>query len=278
MEENNMSKTDNNEIDILKTLSVINRDNGSEFTDTARLDVIASLLGSTGYRKINDEGLFHLYSLKPAEELQDQKVIIVSSHVDCEYHITKCFTKEVDENTLLGTFDNSATNAAILHLMLEGRLPSNVIVAFTGDEEETGRGAKDVIRFIRRYALDVVNVFVLDVTAEGWVPNADFTVENDLWDDVFGAKVIELVKASGYKWNYVPADACDIPDYIPMENRIIIEAYEDESWEYDEADIPCFSFCLPTKGEMHSDEGILARIISFKRYTEMLGKMLKLLS
>ena len=54
------------------------------------------------------------------------------------------------------------------------------------------------------------------------------------------------------------------------------EADEDESWEYDEADLPCFSFCLPTRGEMHSDEGILARVASFRRYTEVLERLLNI--
>lgn len=68
---------------------------------------------------------------------------------------------------MLGTFDNSITNASIVYLMLSRALPRNVIVAFTGDEEETSRGALDVSRFIEDHNLDVLNIFVLDVTEEG---------------------------------------------------------------------------------------------------------------
>lgn len=179
---------------------------------------------------------------------------------------------------MLGTFDNSITNAAIVYLMLSGDLPRNVIVAFTGDEEENSRGALDVSRFIEDHNLDVLNIFVLDVTEEGWVTGADFTIENDFWDDDFGKKTVELAQRTGYKWNFVPAEPAEIPKFVPGEAVIHIEAYADESWDYDEKEIPCFSFCLPTKGEMHCDDGILARVISFRRYTEVLGKMLTMLS
>ena len=63
----------------------------------------------------------------------------------------------------------------------------------------------------------------------------------------------------------------------PDDPRIIDEEAEpDESWEYDDCEQICFSLCLPTKGEMHSDEGILARVISFRRYTEVLERMLNI--
>ena len=262
-------------ITVLQKISVLNRDNGTVFTNTERLDAIACLLRGSGYQRMNTGGLVQIYARKPAEEL-DSSVVIVSSHVDCEHHITKCFTQLIDADTMLGTFDNAITNAAILHLMLKGNLPDHVLVAFTGDEERTEQGAKDVISFIRENSLKVRNIFVLDVTGEGWNTGSDFTVENDFWDERYGEKVIDLVKHTGYLWNYVPGDPDDIPDYIPKNQIIPYEADEDESWEYDEADLPCFSFCLPTRGEMHSDEGILARVASFRRYTEVLERLLNI--
>lgn len=258
---------------ILQKISVLNRDNGRVFTDTARLDAIAALLQNSNYKRVNSHGLFHMYSQVPVDQITGP-VLIVSSHVDCEYHITKCFSKLIDEDTLLGTFDNSITNAAIVSLMLSGNLPHNVLVAFTGDEEENSRGAIGVSRFIKKHKLNVLNIFVLDVTGEGWKTEADFTVENDFWDGECGKRIVQLARNSGYKWNYVPADPGNIPDYVPTDVIIHIEAYADESWEYDEEDLPCFSFCLPTKGEMHCNSGILARTESFVRYTETLGKML----
>lgn len=264
-------------ISVLQKVSVLNRDDGFAFTNKDRLNVIADLLRESDYQRINTDGLVHIYARKPVAEL-NMPVIAVSSHVDCERHITKCFARFINDDMLSGTFDNSITNAAVLYLMLTGRLLDHVLIAFTGDEEETGRGAKDVVQFIRRNDLRIFNIFVLDVTEEGWVSQADFTVENDFWDEDFGEEVINLVRQTGYAWNYVPGDPDDIPDCIPKDRIIHVEAYEDESWEYDEADVPCFSYCLPTKGEMHCDDGILARITSFERYTEVLERLLNLRS
>ena len=44
----------------------------------------------------------------------------------------------------------------------------------------------------------------------------------------------------------------------------------DESWDYDEENIKCFSLCIPVGGDMHSDEGVFARIRSLKEYVEVL--------
>lgn len=260
-------------IDVLQKISVLNQDNGRIFTNTERLDTIARMLHGSGYQRINSGGLVHIYGRKPIEDA-DKPVIVVSSHVDCEHHITKCFTRLIDPDTMLGTFDNSITNAAILHLMLKGSLPDHVLVAFTGDEEYNGRGAEDVISFIRANRLTVQNLFVLDVTGEGWDVRSDFAVENDFWDKRYGAKIVDLIKQSGYAWNYVPAYLYRIPDWIPRKQIIHYEADEDESWLYDEADLPCFSFCLPIRGNMHSDRGIFARVTSFSRYIEVLERLL----
>ena len=258
---------------ILKRLSVVNQDDGLTFTDTERLDSISFLLSGSPYRKAEADGLFHMYSRRPVHEISGP-VILVSSHVDCHRRITRCFTEIRDDGYLLGTFDNSITNAAIVYLMLSSELPDNVLVVFTGDEEEDSRGAADVSHFLRSCSLDIKNVFVLDVTSEGWDEHADLTVENDFWDEDFGERVIELLGETDSRWRFVPEDPDEIPDFIPKECIIHTEADPDESWEYDEEDCPCFSFCLPSAGEMHSDEGIAVRISSFRKYTEAFGRIL----
>jgi hypothetical protein len=261
-------------LDVLSKVSVLNRDNGRVFTDTTRLDMIQELLDGSEYKRINDEGLFHLYSKKDIGSLCKKEVIVVSTHVDCEHHITCCFSERIGDGLLKGTYDNSITNAAILSLMLDHPLPDNVIVAFTGDEEETSIGSIQLARFLKRNGLKIKHIFVLDVTEVGWEKQADFTVENDFWDDDFGETIIEYAERSGYPWRFVPGEPDDIPEYVPGYRIEHIEAFEDESWDYDEHDIDCCSLCLPSKGEMHCDDGILVRESSFKVYTQVLGELL----
>lgn len=117
------------EMDVLKKVAKLNRDNGLRFTVTDREDAIHELLATTGYRLLNQDGLFHLYGLCPLHKL-NSPVWVVVSHIDCVSDITECFVEELPNGLMRGTFDNMLTNAAVLTLMLRGELPKNVLVAF----------------------------------------------------------------------------------------------------------------------------------------------------
>ncbi len=158
--------------------------------------------------------------------------------------------------------------------MLTNQLPAHVLVAFTGDEEVGSREAKHLLRFLQAKDIKVKVIVILDVTDMGWTENADFTIENNFWNDILGQKVIRIIDGLSYNWRFVPSDVDDIPRYIPSDRIIYEEAEEDESWYYDEEKQVCFSFCLPVYGEMHSDTGVITRKDAFYHYTEMLKKML----
>lgn len=65
-----------------------------------------------------------------------------TSNDDCVKEITDFFTKNIDEGTIKGTFDNSLTNFVAVYLMLKDTLTENVQVTFTGEEEEDSLGSK----------------------------------------------------------------------------------------------------------------------------------------
>ena len=261
--------------EILEYVSVANRDNGRYFIDTQRADKIINLLFDSKYRKVNSDGLYMLYSAKPLCEVSDP--IIISTHIDCVSEITNCFTRDYDQEKIIGTFDNCITNAAILTLMVNNRLPENVLVAFTGDEESGSKGATQLSTFLAKRNI-YPPVIVLDVTNMGWNTKADFTIENNLWDDTLGYLVIKTFDQTDFSWKFVPSDIYDIPDYVDNSHIIRIEAEEDESWEYDEHDLECFSFCLPVSGEMHGNNGVLARKTSCTNYIEALLNVIKNIS
>ena len=254
---------------ILTKINVLNYDNGKKFTRTDRLDAICELLWNSSYRRINANGLFHLYSKVPLSELTDE-LIVISSHVDCQRQITKCFSKDYNNDLMQGTFDNSLTNAMTVSLMLEDVFGTNVMVAFTGDEEEDSTGAADVAAFFRKLHKKII-VIVLDVTDMGWREGCAFTIENNFWSDMTGKVVSRLSAETGYPWRFVPSDPYEIPAYIPNKYVIGQEAKPDESWEYDEHKVECFSLCIPTKGEMHSDDGVLVRKDSLAPYMKILS-------
>lgn len=89
----------------------------------------------------------------------------------------KLFAKDEDELCWKGTFDNSATNAAVIDLMLRGELDESVLVAFTGDEEKDSAGAIEIMQMLGRMECLVGKALVLDVTNEGWEDEAAFSIE-----------------------------------------------------------------------------------------------------
>lgn len=255
--------------EIINRLSVLNYDNGSRFTVRDRLDAISDILRDTDYKRVNDSGLFEMYALNGRVP---KNAVLVSSHIDCVPEITKCFARDSEDGFLHGTFDNLITNAVIVFLMTRHMLDENVVIAFTGDEERWSQGARDVVRFMRGNRSRFCSV-ILDVTDMGWEEEAMFTVENNFWSDKLGKRVIDISCAFGYKWLFVPSDPDDIPDYVPDKNNTGEEALCDESWEYDEEDIECFSLCIPCEGEMHANSGLLIRKESLEKYTEILTEI-----
>jgi hypothetical protein len=258
---------------ILDRVMRLNRDNGRLFTRTDRLDEIQRILWDSQYRRVNPQGLFHLYAKNPLEQIAGP-IVLVTSHVDCETGISRCFCKDAGDGTLCGTFDNAATNAAVLSLMLADKLSDNVLVAFTGDEEEDSHGVSETVHFLRAKHMDIELAVVLDVTDMGWKERASFTIENNFWDDSQGSRVIERIRRLPAEWCFVPEDPDDVPTYVPSARVIPVEAEADETWDLDELDVHCFSLCLPVCGDMHSDSGVLARRAPFPVYCDALWTVL----
>lgn len=254
---------------VLNQLAVLNYDNGCTFTRRDRLDAAANLLKESGYKKINNSGLFELYAW---DGVLPDTALLISTHIDCADSITRCWAEEYDQDTLKGTFDNLITNAMAVYLMKNRMLGRNTIVAFTGDEEEDSRGASEVIRYLHMNDVSF-KAIVLDVTDMGWDERALFTVENNFWEASFGQRVIKAAKESGCEWRFVPSDENDIPNYVPKDNLIPEEADCDEAWEYDEENVECFSLCIPVNGNMHSDSGVLLRKTAVDGYLRFLREL-----
>ena len=134
-------------------------------------------------------------------------------------------------------------------------------------------------KYLKRKGVHVSCVIVLDVTDMGWKEKADYTIENNFWGEELGCSVVSCIqkisKESSSVWRFVPSDIEKIPPYVLPEAVVFEEAEADESWEYDEQGLLCFSFCLPVCGDMHADKGVYARKESFGRYVEALNELAK---
>jgi hypothetical protein len=241
------------------------------FNKTAKGEPLKSCsIGITG-EKGNVIGLMciNFYVNTPLSEIIT-RLVPNANETSTTTSFAESFVEDVDENTIIGTFDNSITNAVVTHLMLKEQLYDNVIIAFTGDEERDCIGASQVAKYLSMNNVKPALTIVLDVTSEGWETNSDFTIENNFFNDELGKKVISLSKSISQNFKFVPSDPDDIPHYVDKDHLIPREAWADESWEYDEFNLQCFSFCIPTKGNMHSNNGIYARKKSVEKFEKAL--------
>ena len=241
--------------DILQAVTVDCKDNGECFTVTDRVAVIEQILENSAYRLICRQPLALLYSNR--ELYEGDRVLLISSHIDCVY--PRCFCAD-EGDCLRGTFDNSFTNVALLLNMVQDRLPNNVVVVFTGNEESDSKGAVQAVVALGQMGCEVAAALVLDVTNEGWESGALFTLENDLGIDILtGYNIISsLEKYDGrfaFKHNALP----------------------DESWDYADYGIPSITLCVPVGGELHGDAGVLLRKESALEYCNVLAHLARML-
>ncbi len=244
--------------ELLNRLTVDCKDDGARFLRKDRMQEIKSLLNNSGYELLEEGNLSLLYG-KPVGE-GDAYRALISSHVDCVY--INCFAKDESDICWKGTFDNSATNAAVVDLMLRGELDTSVLIAFTGDEEKDSAGAVEIIQTLNRMECRIDRAIVLDVTNEGWEDEAAFSIENDRGFDILtGYHIVGLLQASNTPCVFVH------------------EAEPDETWEYskgsgsDMPGIPCLSLCLPVRGNMHGEDGVLLRKSSIAPYEDILRNL-----
>ena len=243
---------------ILERIAVRGEDDGEKFTDTARVDAIADCLKESSWKLYHDGDLAKIYTrcdFDPAKP-----VVVVSSHVDMV--AKRCYAK-CDGELWKGSFDNLITNAVIVACMKENVFNGNVLVAFTGDEEADDGfgGADEAAETLSEKGIAVKYVVATDVTEEGWDDKKAFTIENvfpgdDEWQQ---RKMAEILRS-------VVTDVDNAP-------CVIVDGAPDEAWEYDEYHLPCCSVCMPSKGEMHSEEGVEIRIIGIKAYAEALASV-----
>ncbi len=271
-------------VDILKQVNVLNYDDGKKFIREDRIHTIRRLLSGTDYRQINDDGLFLLFGREKQIEKLPKKLILLSTHIDCKNDevskINRCFTDTSDSQKLIGTFDNSITNAAVIKLMISQKLPKNVVVAFTGDEEENSLGAKQTAKFLVKSKKKFTTI-VLDVTCDGWDDALDFTIKNANWKRRTGKKVIRTAKRSWMDWNFISDQYGYVPAYVPDEYIGVNDSEINEARDYKKNTANCFSFCLPVNDageyDMHTDEGVECYRVSYHNYIKALYQIVKAL-
>lgn len=275
----------------------VTRDDGEIFTDTTRLDYIKSRLEESDYEILLEMPLSVIYKKKNVE--LPEKIVLISSHVDCVDGIQKPDFKITPKGNYKGTFDNAATNAAIVIAMLENKLAENIVIAFTGDEEVDSRGAKQVIGLLGKNQKKVIAIS-LDVTFDleseeddkmTTYDYASYTIDNLCKNTKKSIAKLLFDIANELKIPYMVtrADEEDYFDYIEdkvscyYRKKFEVKgvAFEDEAIKYSKSKccIGAFSLCLPTNDPsdddeeedewyMHTDKLVKIKKKSFNEYIE----------
>jgi len=266
--------------EILNSVNSSSIDNGAQFIDPTRKQAIIQLLADSNYNLIKQDGLSIIYKHKHAAI---KPAILISCHIDSLY--TAHFHRKYNDAEILGTFDNSICNALLVDMMSRDLLPSNVIIAFTGNEEHECLGVNDTIHFLMEHDSHIWDhlalVITLDITSDGYEMH-NFTVENYfIEEEPLNQSGLHFESEKQFK-NYLKQKLNSYKEVLFINSQ---QAGPDESWEYDEYDLNCFSFCLPTRPIdalrsaevhewMHNDKGIVIKEESIVEYPKALLKLI----
>lgn len=195
---------------------------------------IKKLLKDSDWQKICEDYLL-IYNN------QDDKInniFLISCHIDSVFKKREFFIRK-EGKEIIGTLDNSGSLAILLKAMLEKRLPKNVYVSFTSDEENNCRGARETIKFLKKKNIfeRLSLVIVMDISA-----NADFSkdvsIENYYLKREELRKIENILKKNKIRFYKIPVG----------------EALPDETEIYHKYKLKTFTLCLPVKVECEKDE------------------------
>ncbi len=214
-----------------------------------KADIIRGLLLSSKWhlQKFDEEYNFLMY-MQDSSFDTNKKYVLISTHIDTVYEMDNCFS-QVQDPYFFGTYDNSLTNAVVIDNMLKNKFGNNVIIVFTGNEEYGMSGAHDVCQSLKN--VNIEHVIVLDVTYEKYF-NKDFTFDNCHHSNYVKKLLIAQTKK-----------ICDNFVINPIED-------DDETCVYTRF-YKCMSLCIPVKGKMHSNKGVLCLQTSLAKYAEVLS-------
>lgn len=281
------SEKDLKHASLLKDLAVMCRSSKKHFTVTDRLDVIREKLKNTEYVEYVGDvecaehpAPFSLWSKGALGELP-KDVVLVSSHADIVPSISVCSSTLREDGFYSGTYDNIGTNAAALILMTEQDLPSNVVFAFTGDEETGGcKGAKGAAKLLSMAGKNPICI-ALDVTYEGFYDNVLCSIENCTAPKEFQNTFLNCVadaalSTEGEKQSFcfVAAKKGLVPENLDDKYVSPQTGMYDEAFAYRDKGYPALSFCLPCNGSMHSNSGVMVKQPVFEGYILSLEALL----
>jgi len=236
--------------ELVKEVNLPGKDNGEFFTDKRRRDKIEEILSKNLKLQLlhkDDYLLMYTTGIK-----QEGDIILISCHIDHVFRENELIIK-IDGEKVEGTLDNSVGIATLLYSLQEYDFPENVIISFTGGEEDDENfwGAENKIDFLQEEREDLYDrlafVLTIDVTSEN--TDKDVSIENlNIEEEDFENTIIRFNSVTHLK-NTISNILKD------MNFGIIIDGDPDESHCYAEWDLNTASLCIPCDcpdGDLHT--------------------------
>lgn len=248
----------------VENLTIPSTDDGCRFVRCDRLDKIATVLEGSRYALLDDRPLAYVY--RHLEYDPAKPTLLVSNHIDSLY--AHYFVNSSDD-IIRGTMDNSACNAVAVYLMKQDLFPPQVLITFTGDEEYSSRGVNQTIEILRSHDSIFRNlelVISLDLTEESY-GCSHYTIENYFIESEHNNALLSFSREQELR-AYL-SDILVAPTFVE-------DGEADESWQYDEHDLNCFSLCLPCAllgTDMHQDCGVMVYRESFEEFATVLQEI-----
>lgn len=258
--------------DILEKVNIKCEDDRKGFKDEKKSERIDKLLKAGSYHRVYDGKLTKIYSQLKKNELSGRDLVVVSSHIDTVYDQ---FYFRQGKDVIIGTLDNSITNAVLIDTVLRHRLPVNTVLAFTGNEEKESLGVDETVRFLVEAGASAGVAVSLDVTARGF-RNHGYTIEN-----YFIRKADRRTfRTKRHFRNYL----LRLLEKKKVKTIHHVAADPDDTWQFDEHDLNCFSFCLPCRSIavqddwMHDDIGIVVKQKAVREFQSALLLLMRRLA
>jgi hypothetical protein len=245
------------------------QDNGRCFVDPTRRDSIITILRNNPRIELLHKDSYLLMYHTGIAATGD--VALISCHIDHPYRQADLFVQEAD-GSISGTLDNSAGIGALLYSLQEYEYGENVIITFTGGEEEGFLGAERTRDFLEENMEELYDrlglVLTVDVTEEN--PDKDVSIENlNVEEDDYENTMVRFKNTNDLRSTIQTA-------LQGMSFGVVDEGEPDEGHYYAEYDLNAVSVCLPCVCDadgLHSPRGCTTKTNKVESLAQAIHKL-----
>ncbi|MEN3014265.1 MAG: M28 family peptidase [Endomicrobiia bacterium] len=231
-------------VELLKMVNVSGKDDGRKFLDPTRRNVIIDICKENEQLELLYKDDYVLLFTTGITSSGD--ILLISCHIDHVFRPGELCIRQEGE-WVIGTLDNSACIACLLYALQEYKFPRNVIISFTGGEENKrgclgAKTTRDCLedKFDEIYSRLGI-ILNLDITPYNF--DKDVSLENlSIEKENFENAIIRFSSVKEFKNKLLT-----IMEKNNLTAGVIVNSEPDESRYYKRWDFNTVSLCLTCK-------------------------------